>query len=154
MIKILFVSLFFFCSSLFALKEEDQIAIKQIIQNYTIAWNLSDMHEFSKAFSEDADFVNVMGMYFSGRKEIEERHVLIHQTFLKGSILNIQEIKMRELLPDQVVSVIVRWELEEKTKTILSNGHFVEMKRGVFTHVFLKKNNAWEISVTQNTVSQ
>lgn len=66
-------------------KPSDEAAIRGLVAAQAEAWNRGDAAAWSKVFEPDADFVNIFGMVFSGRKEIEERHAAIFATMFKGS---------------------------------------------------------------------
>jgi uncharacterized protein (TIGR02246 family) len=66
-------------------KPSDEAAIRGLLAAQAEAWNRGDAAAWSKVFEPDADFVNIFGMVFSGRKEIEERHATVFATFFKGS---------------------------------------------------------------------
>ena len=97
-----FQALLFICfaylNSAFAFETSDQTAIQESIKNYTVAWNDHEGRGFGEGFTADADFVNIFGMHFSGKSEIELRHVKILQSFLKDSKLHILSTKLREVL--------------------------------------------------------
>jgi hypothetical protein len=82
--KHLSYSLFFILSftSLFALDTNDRNAIDKIVEHFTHAWNDCEGMGSGDYYTQDADFVNIFGMAFSGKQEIESRHVKIHETFL------------------------------------------------------------------------
>jgi uncharacterized protein (TIGR02246 family) len=63
----------------------DETAIRALMSAQAEAWNRGDAAAWSKDFAADADFVNIFGMVFSGRKEIEERHAAVFASFFKGS---------------------------------------------------------------------
>lgn len=136
--------------SVFALKQEDRSAIQEVINGYADSWNQREGRGFGDGFTADADFVNLFGMYFSGKTEIENRHVQILQTILKGSTLQILDSSLREVQPGLVIA-LVRWKL-------LGNGkHFQlntagEIREGIFTQVFIKRDDKWLITASQNTL--
>ena len=66
-------------------KKSDETAIRALLAAQVEAWNRGDAAAWSTVFEPDADFVNIAGMVFSGRKEIEERHADVFATFFKGS---------------------------------------------------------------------
>ena len=49
--------------------------IANVVDGLTESWNRHDMEAYAAQFAEDADFVNVIGMHWRGRAEIEARHV-------------------------------------------------------------------------------
>lgn len=128
--------------SLWALEPADQQAIQGVISGYVDSWNERACQGFGDGFAQDADFVNIFGMHFSGREEIEARHVQILQSFLKGTQLSIADVKLREVQPGLVIAV-VRWGLANHPK----------IHDGVFTQVFVNSNGRWEITASQNTLT-
>lgn len=89
--------------------------------------------------------MNIFGTAFSGRQEIETRHLKILKTFLKGSIFEVTETKVREIKPEVVIAQVY-W----KVTNIQKPG--AETMKGIFTHAFVKNNGTWEITSTQNTL--
>jgi uncharacterized protein (TIGR02246 family) len=145
--KYLSFSLFFILSftSLFALNTNDRNAIDKIVEHFTHAWNDSEGKGSGDYYAQDADFVNIFGTAFAGKQEIETRHVKIHETFLKGSIFEVTETKVREAKPEVVIAQVY-W----KVTHIQKSG--AETMKGIFTHTFVKNNGTWEIASTQNTL--
>ncbi|MBS0629506.1 MAG: SgcJ/EcaC family oxidoreductase [Verrucomicrobia bacterium] len=132
-------------SSLFALGTTDRQAIDQIVEHFTHAWNDCEGHGSADYYAEDADFVNIFGMAFAGKEEIESRHVQIHETFLKGSLFEVVETKVREAKPEVVIAQVY-WKVSNIQKPV------AETMNGIFTHTFVKNNGIWEIAATQNTL--
>jgi len=132
-------------TSLFALDTADRNAIDKIVGHFTHAWNDREGKGSGDYYAQDADFVNIFGTAFSGKQEIETRHVKIHETFLKGSIFEVVETKVREAKPEVVIAQVY-W----KVTNIQKPG--AETMKGIFTHTFIKNNGAWEIASTQNTL--
>jgi uncharacterized protein (TIGR02246 family) len=106
--KYLSFSLFFILSftTLFALDTTDRNVIDKIIEHFTHAWNDCEGKGSGDYYAQDADFVNIFGTAFSGKQEIETRHVKIHETFLKGSIFEVVETKVREAKPEVVIAQV------------------------------------------------
>lgn len=136
------------CSSLSALDTNDHKTINQIVEHFTNAWNEYAGQGSGDYYSQDADFVNIFGMAFAGKQEIEERHVQILESFLKGSIFEVTNLRFREAKPGVVIAHVY-WKVSniQKPGKDLHN----EMMKGIFTHVFLKNQDKWEIIATQNT---
>jgi uncharacterized protein (TIGR02246 family) len=133
--------------SLPALQEADQQAINDIISGYTTSWNERAGIGFGDAFADDADFVNIFGMHFVGKGEIESRHEQILQTIFKGSKLEIVNTRLREVQPGVIIA-LVRWKLQwypnDKEETM----------EGIFTQVFTEKDSQWVITASQNTLKR
>lgn len=134
--------------SIFSPDKNDRQAINQIIDHFTSAWNHSGKG-FADYYSEDADFVNIFGKAFSGQQEIEERHINIHESFLKGSIFEVTDLKLREVKPGVVIAHVY-WTVSNIQKP--GKDHLNKIMKGIFTHVLLKNHDNWEITASQNTL--
>lgn len=135
-------------SSLFALEPNDENQIHQIIENYTDSWNNRGGVGFGDGFSSDADFVNIFGMKFTGRAEIEKRHIDIIQGIFKDSVFTVEKTHFREVQPGLVVANVY-WALDGFR---FPNSEHKEVREGVFTHIFILNNGKWEITASQNTM--
>ncbi len=128
----------------FALDKSDQAAIDKVISGYTYAWNECGGKGFGEGFTQNADFVNIFGMKFSGKEEIEARHVKILETFLKDSKMEILKTDLREVQKGLVIATVY-WKV----------GGFKQgaaVRDGVFTQVFIQQGDKWEITASQNTL--
>lgn len=134
-------SLLALTSSLSALDTTDRNAIHNIVEHVTHAWNAHQGRGFADHYASDADFVNIFGMTFLGRQEIEDRHIEILKTFLKGSIFEVTGLRLREAKSDVVIAQ-VHWKVTNIQKPM----------EGVFTHTFVKNKDEWEITSSQNTL--
>jgi len=146
------VERFLFCwvfstISLCALADADRNEINTIVEHFTIAWNHYEGVGSANYYAEDADFINIFGSAFSGKEEIESRHVEIHKTFLMGSTFEVLDVKLREVKLDAVI-VQVYWRV---TMPLKVDSKLAELK-GIFTHTFIKYNDLWKIVSTQNTL--
>lgn len=136
--------------TLAAIDNADRSKMEAVINGYIRAWNEYEGHGFADGYTDDADFVNIYGMHFTSKTEIEERHIRILQTFLKGSIFTALSTHFREVEPDLVLA-FVHWSVEGFRSRNAPNGPG-ETREGIFTHVFVKQNNEWKITAAQNTL--
>jgi uncharacterized protein (TIGR02246 family) len=60
-------------------------SVKSVVASLAESWNRHDMAAFAAAFCDDADFVNVIGMHWQGRQEIEAKHAQTHRTIFRNS---------------------------------------------------------------------
>lgn len=136
-------------SSAFALDTADRNAINTIVAHFTDAWNLHEGKGSADYYAEDADFINIFGTAFSGKQEIEDRHVKIHEAFLKGSKFEVTELKLREAKPGIVIAQVY-WNVSAIPKN--GAGSTQDTMKGIFTHTIIKNNSQWEVVSTQNTL--
>lgn len=141
----------FYLGPVFGLDHADEAAIHDIIQNYTHAWNDQAGKGFGEGFAADADFVNIFGTHFSGKAEIEARHIQILKSFLKNSKLHILSTKLREVQPGLVIA-LVRWRADGFRQPGSDLSLPGVQREGIFTQVFVKHDHQWEIAASQNTL--
>jgi uncharacterized protein (TIGR02246 family) len=146
-------ALFIFCfCSLSALEERDLKEIQDVIKGYTESWNQKAGKGFGDNFTDNADFVNIFGMIFSGKEEVELRHVQILNGFLKGSTMEILNSQVREVQPGVVVAH-VRWKVAGFRTPQMAADAPSQIREGVFSHLFVKEDKKWKITATQNTLA-
>lgn len=125
----------------------DEIAVSRVASGFVDAWNRHDMNGLAALFAEDADFVNVIGLWWRGRAEIQKEHEALHATRMRNSHLVAEETVVRFLRPDVAV-VHVRWELTGDTGL---EGRPLPPRKGILEHVVAKIGDQWLIASSQNT---
>ena len=111
------------------------------------AWNRHDMDDFAELFCEDANFVNVVGMWWKNRAEIEAAHRATHKTMFRDSRLEGAAASVVELSPG-LASVHYRWTL---TGASAPDGSPAGTREGILLLVLKKEQSGWRIKVAQNT---
>ena len=125
----------------------DRSEIERLAAGFTDSWNSHDMGQFAHLFAHDADFVNVAGMWWKNREEIEKAHAYSHSTFFKNSRLSGQIAGLKFLRPD-LATVHILWELVGQ---IEPDGSVGQPRKGVLLLVCGKQDGAWHIHTAQNT---
>jgi len=125
-------------------KEE---AIVLVVRSIVDAWNRHDMESFGNLFAEDADFVNVRGARWIGRRAIREAHAATHATIFKNSQLSLHETSVRFLDFD----IAVARSVTEVTGQIDASGQTLPPRTTILTLVMTKTDGQWMIVVAQNT---
>jgi uncharacterized protein (TIGR02246 family) len=110
-------------------------------------WNAHDMRRFAELFTEDADFVNVIGLWWHGRSEIQKAHEALHATRMKDSHLAATDTAVRVLGPNAAV-ILVRWELTGDTGM---DGVTLPTRHGILSLVTVSAGGKWLIASAQNT---
>lgn len=116
-------------------------------QAFADAWNRHDMDAFAALFGEQADFVNVIGLHWQGREQIQRAHAELHRTRMKDSRLAIQSHSVRMLRPD-VALVHATWELTGDTGI---DNLPSPPRHGVLSFVVTREGGRWLIAASQNT---
>jgi len=122
--------------------------VKAVVADLAENWNRHDMKGFAALFAENADFVNVIGMHWHGRQEIEEKHAQTHRTIFRNSVLQIVEVTVRFLTPT-IALAHARTEL--KGAESLREAVAPELRRALLTCVLMKDADHWLITAAHNT---
>ncbi len=78
----------------------EERALHGMVYQLEAAWNAADSASFAALFAEDADFIHILGGYYTGRAAIEAGHRMIFGTIYKGSTVRYSVEKIRFLRPD------------------------------------------------------
>ncbi|HEY0702147.1 MAG TPA: SgcJ/EcaC family oxidoreductase [Candidatus Acidoferrales bacterium] len=126
---------------------QDEAQIRAVEMRLQDAWNSHDMKAWANQFTEDADFVNVVGWWWQGRAQIESKHAKMHQSMFKDSTLAVGSVTIRFIGPDTAI-VHMLWTLEGAKNF---DGGAAGERKGIFTEVLVRQGNDWLISAAQNT---
>lgn len=118
-----------------------------LVTGFMEAWNRHDMAAFAALFSPDAEFVNVVGMWWRNRAQIEAAHRHSHETFFRASTLTGTLDALRYLRPD-VAQMHVTWELSGQLEP---DGRVGRPRRGILLLIAVNENHRWLIKAAQNT---
>ena len=119
----------------------------QVVHAFAQCWNAHDMAAFAELFAEDAQFVNVVGLWWRGREQIREAHAFSHATMFKDSTLRIEETSARLVVP-QLALVRARWTLRGH---VSPEGVPLPERGGLLLTTLSRARGSWEIVDSQNT---
>jgi len=122
--------------------------VSAVVTTVVEAWNRHDMKAYSAQFTEDADFVNVIGMHFRGRPQIEAVHIDLHRTIFRNSNLLAVSTTVRPVT-DQVTLAHVAWEMTGAEG--LPGWNAPELRKGMMSLVLARSGDRWLITAAQNT---
>ncbi|WP_243318950.1 YybH family protein [Geothrix paludis] len=122
-------------------------AVTRVIESFAACWNRHDMNAFGALFSADAEFVNVVGLWWKGRAEIQAAHEFTHQTLFRDSRLTIGEVFTRFPAPHLAIARC-RWKLEGH---VTPDGAPLPERNGILLNVLRQEGGGWFIIDSQNT---
>jgi uncharacterized protein (TIGR02246 family) len=122
-------------------------AVQGVGEALVDAWNRHDMNSFGGLFTDDAQFVNVIGLWWHSRAEIQKEHEALHATRMRMSHL-VATDRVVHLLSPHVAVLLQRWQLTGDTGI---DGATLPMRRGVMSLVTVKQGGRWQIASAQNT---
>jgi len=127
----------------------DEAAIRQLEMQQQEAWNRHDAKAYADLFTEDGDCVNVAGLWWKGRPEIEKRLTDAYAFVFRESALTVREVKVKFLNAEFAVAH-VRW-----TMTGARTPHGLpKPQQGIQTQLLQKQTGKWLIAAFQNTNSE
>jgi uncharacterized protein (TIGR02246 family) len=112
------------------------------------AWNQRDAVKLASIFDEDAEFVNVTGLWWHNRKDIEKAHDYGLRTIFNESTLKLIQTKVKYLAEDiAVVQAKMRLSGQTPTDKVSDPG----ARRNIFTFVLHRSGEQWSVASAQNT---
>jgi uncharacterized protein (TIGR02246 family) len=124
-------------------------AIEAVFARMAELWNQHDTRAYAALWTEDADFVNVVGMHRHGRKELLAELDYLHTDRFKNTHIRIECHTVQFLTPELALAH-VWWEMNGDPGIPgfpTENGR----RRGVFTHVLRLTPEGWRFIASQNT---
>jgi uncharacterized protein (TIGR02246 family) len=128
-------------------EDREKTTIVAVVQHFVDAWNRHDMDALGSVFSEDADFVNVIGQRWIGREAIKEAHAPHHATIFKSSKLSVQDISVRFLKP----GVAVLRCIPKLSGQLDAASNILPPRYTMLTFIMMKAGDEWIVVVAQNT---
>ncbi len=119
----------------------------EIPERFAAAWNARDADQLALLFAEDADFVNVVGLWWHNRHDIRKAHHYGLTTFFKDTLVKFTKVKVR-YLRDDVATVHGRWKI---TGQLAPDGSTAGDRRGIFIFVVTRTESGWLCTAAQNT---
>src|ERR1044072_1829138 len=130
-----------------ALSPADVEGIRRVIDGLEKAWNSADGEDYGLWFQEDAEFVNVYGMYAQGRRQIAEGHNLIFITVYAGSTLRLIPLNVRLITAEVAVAHL-------QARLSVPRGPMAGEHDSLPAMTLVRDCGAWKIAAFHNTFVQ
>lgn len=131
-----------------AAQTADESEIRNVQVRQANAWNGHDATAYANLFTEDGDVVNVVGWWWKGRAEIENKLTAAFAFVFRESTLTITKVDVRFLSPDVAVAHVL-WTMADAK----SPGGVPAPREGIQVQVLKKTGGKWLIASFQNTNS-
>jgi uncharacterized protein (TIGR02246 family) len=129
-----------------AAASDDETGIRQVQISQADAWNRHDATAYAALFAEDGDCVNVVGWWWKGRAQIENKLKAAFAFVFHESQLTVTDTSVRFLSPTIAIAH-VSWTM---TGAKAPPG-IPEPRQGIEIQVLQKKSGHWLIQAFQNT---
>lgn len=143
-------------SSCFVFGQRDSSDYKDVrsaVQKLNEIWNRHDMDAYCDLFTEDATWVNILGMFWQNRADLCKATRIIKEVALKYWTADMNLVKVRFIEPDVALVYIYETGHVEHDFDASTTKKFI---RGDIFHdqiflVYVRIHNNWKISAGQNT---
>jgi uncharacterized protein (TIGR02246 family) len=130
---------------------KDESAIQAQVDAMIYSWNHHNYDDLKNYTTDDTDWVNVVGMWWKGRKESQYAHQAYHNTIFKTSVCEKKSVDIRFLTTDVAIIHLV-WHFSDPHPVPLPDGKKPEPTDGLAQVVYVKQNGKWLMTAGENVV--
>lgn len=112
------------------------------------AWMNRDAKMLASLFKEDAEFVNVVGLWWHNRKDIEKAHAYGFEKIFPNSDLVLRETTVKHLSREIAV---VHARMRLKNQTPKGEVKTTSLRQNIFSFVVQKQKDFWICVSAHNT---
>lgn len=112
------------------------------------AWNSRDAKELASLFVEDAEFVNVVGLWWHNRKDIYKAHEYGLRVIFNNSKAFLGRVSSK-FLSDDVALIHARMKLQGQTPH--GSTDKPHNRNNIFSFVLTRSENGWSCVAAHNT---
>lgn len=120
---------------------------QDVVERWTRAWNAGDADSIAALFAPDAEFVNVVGLWWHNRESIRKSHAFGFEKIFRGSTMRMNPARVR-YLGDHAAVVHSRWHIEGQ---VSPTGEPAGKREGIFVFVLERQEGGWIVVTAQNT---
>jgi len=113
-------------------------------------WNQRNAKGIASLFSEDAEFVNVVGLWWHNRKDIEKAHAYGLKVIFDNSELKVLKTQVK-FLEDHIALLHSKMRLKGQTNPDGGSDKSLGERRNIFSFIVMKKVDKWECVSAHNT---
>jgi uncharacterized protein (TIGR02246 family) len=83
--------------------------VRDLADRYAAAWNAADMDAMTALYADDVHWVNIVGMHWQGKRDVDHAHRVYFDIMFKGVPMTLQEIESVVPLPGGGAVAVIRW---------------------------------------------
>jgi uncharacterized protein (TIGR02246 family) len=96
-------------SAMAAISDDLRGKVEAVVSGWEAAWNAANMDAMWQLATDDVHWVNVVGMHWRGKAEVQQAHQTYFDMMFKNRTAKLDEIESVEVLPGGAVVAVVRW---------------------------------------------
>jgi len=118
---------------------------------FVTAWMERDAHQLASRFTKDADFVNVVGLWWHDRKAICKAHDYGLRVIFPDSQLSVRQVRSRYIGTD---AAIIQARFRLRGQTARTDQENPGIRFTIFTFVMQRFDQGWLCVTAHNTDQQ
>jgi len=126
-----------------------------IANRWVDAWNDRDADRLAALFAEDAEFVNVTGIWWHDREAIRRAHAYGFEAIFGASTISLVEKKVKWIVGtpdgDETAAVVVHAKMRLEGQSPVDEVERPGIRRTVFSFVVRRTGSRWICVSAQNT---
>ena len=126
---------------------ENKVEIEEVIQRFEDVWNSHRIAELGKLLTEDAEWINVVGMWWRGKENVVKAVEILHAGMFREVNTRLANREIREIAPGVVIVTVTQTMDEYETP----DGRRMSGVVDRLTLVVVKKDGEWRITNGHNT---
>lgn len=119
-----------------------------IPNRFVEGWNNRDVDEMMSAFTDDAEFINVVGLWWHNKDQIRKAHDYGLKVIFNNSSLKILKTNVKQLTDTIAVAHAKMRLSEQSSNDSVSNP---KLRQNIFTFVVQQFENGWLCVSAHNT---
>lgn len=132
---------------------KDKLSIDAQIDAMVYSWNHHNYDDLKKYTTENTDWVNVVGMWWRGRKESQYAHQVYHNTIFKTSVMEKKSVFIRFITKDVAIAHVVLHSYDSDPNPVpLPDGKKPGPTDAIATLVFVSQNGKWLMTAGANVM--
>jgi uncharacterized protein (TIGR02246 family) len=128
-------------------RTEDEAAINKQVDAMIYSWNNHNYDDLKNYTTENIDWVNVVGMWWQGRRESQYAHQAYHNTFLQKSVAEKKSVALRFVTEDVAIAHVLQHMSGDVTMPDGKKGVPTDV---MGTFVYVKQNGKWLLTSGMN----
>jgi uncharacterized protein (TIGR02246 family) len=112
------------------------------------AMNHKDWKAYGALFAEDADWINVVGMFWHGKKNLVEAHEAYASSVFRNGGFTYSDMLIRGVAPGVAVVVVTEHTVEQVAPDGVTK---LPPSQDRLSFVVVKRNGQWRITLGHNT---
>ncbi len=121
---------------------------EELPERFVSGWNNRDVDELVSIFTDDAEFVNVVGLWWHNKKEIRNAHDYGLRVIFNTSTLKLQKTTIKTL-SENIVVIHAKMRLTDQSPH--GDVETPQLRQNLFSFVAQRFDNAWKCVSAHNT---